>query len=103
MIDVDGQSIRINHGYPAGHWNQSVRYLINLDNQPYTPASEICSAEWCGRGNQSRLPSGVRTSTGRIAKIYPRGYRWADNCGVYYLNPQDGTPPIIEVETADCR
>ena len=101
-LEVDGQAIQINHGYPTAQWTRSVRFLVNLNNQSYTPVFNVCNKDWCGRGNQTALPSGITTSTGLIAKIFPRGYQWSDNCDVYYLNHQDGTPPIIEIETEDC-
>tara|TARA_B110000116_G_C16604366_1_gene476477 strand:- start:122 stop:655 length:534 start_codon:yes stop_codon:yes gene_type:complete len=100
---VGGTSISLYSGYPTGHWSNSLRYIVNLDAIEYSIASEICNVEWCGRGNQTSIPSGLTTTfPGRMGKIFPKGYSWNDECGVYYINHEDGREPEIGLETDDC-
>ncbi len=100
---IDGDTIFLHSGYPVGNWMRGIRYIINLDNVSFSSASAICNIEWCGRGNQTSIPSGVTVSSpGRIGKVYPEGYSWNDACGVYYINREDGSAPQIGVETSGC-
>jgi len=100
-VVVRGASIRLHSGYPVSHWVQAVRYLVNLDDVTWTPAGNVCASTWCGRGNQGSI-NGAPPISAIGAKIWPRGYTWADRCGVYYINNEDGTPPLIGVLSADC-
>jgi MSHA pilin protein MshA len=100
-ITVNGAGIRLHSGYPVSHWVQAVRYLVNLDDVTWTPAGDVCASTWCGRGNQGSI-NGAPPISAIGAKIWPRGYTWADRCGVYYINNEDGTPPLIGVLAADC-
>ena len=93
MADIGGVRMQLHSGYPTGNWINGIRYIINLDTVDFSQPATICDADWCGRGNQVRLPSGIRTTLpGRIGKAYPRGYSWNDECGVYYINHEDGVP-----------
>jgi len=104
VISVADNTINLHSGYPTGHWMFSIRYLVNLDHINFTPdPNEVCKDEWCGRGNQHSIPSGKTTTLlGQIVKIIPNGYRWNDQCGVYYINHADGRGPEIGVEKDDC-
>ncbi|TXR54329.1 pilus assembly FimT family protein [Reinekea thalattae] len=101
-IEINGAAITIHSGYPIGHWMYSMRYLINQDSVVFLTAAKVCELEWCGRGYQKITPSGVRSTEGRIVKVYPYGFSWNDECGVYYVNHQDGREPVIGLETDDC-
>lgn len=102
-IQLGGASISLHSGYPIGNFMQGFRYIINLDAVNFSKASAVCNVEWCGRGNQNSIPSGTKTtSTGRIGKVFPKGYSWNDECGVYYVNHKNGTTPEIGLETDDC-
>ncbi|MFV0574111.1 MAG: type II secretion system protein [Vibrio sp.] len=102
-ITVDNATIDIHSGYPQGTWVNSIRYIVGLDNVNFSKPNERCRRDWCGRGNQLRTPSG-KTSTrpGSIVKIYSNGFRWRDECGVYYINHADGREPEIGIESKDC-
>ena len=106
QIVLDGNTIRLHSGYPIGNWFYGFRYaVINTSNVTYTSsASSICNKEWCGRGNQTQIPSGAVSTTypGLVGKVYPRGYSWNDQCGVYYVNYADGREAVTGLETADC-
>jgi prepilin-type N-terminal cleavage/methylation domain-containing protein len=101
---VGSASISLHSGYPIGKWEAGIRNIVNLDAvAATTDATTICNVEWCGRGNQTSIPSGVTTTaSGRVGKVYPKGYSWNDECGAYYLNHADGREPEIGVETDDC-
>ncbi|QFI39076.1 prepilin-type N-terminal cleavage/methylation domain-containing protein [Moritella marina ATCC 15381] len=102
--DIDGVNMQLHSGYPVGNWINGIRYIVNLDAINFSQSATICDADWCGRGNQVRLPSGITTTQpGRIGKVYPRGYSWNDKCGVYYINHEDGRPAVIGLETEDCK
>ncbi|GLP95140.1 type II secretion system protein [Paraferrimonas sedimenticola] len=102
-ITEGNASISLNSGYPVANWMDGIRYIVDLDVINYSGAADVCDVDWCGRGNQTSIPSGVTTtSPGRIGKVYPKGYSWNDQCGVYYLNHEDGRTPEIGLETADC-
>ena len=100
---VGSASISLNSGYPVGNWVAGFRYIVDLDAVNFSSASAICNVEWCGRGNQTSIPSGVTTtSPGRMGKVFPNGYSWNDECGVYYINHENGSEPEIGLETKDC-
>lgn len=100
-ITVTGATIALHSGYPVSHWMQAVRYMVNQDTVVWTPAGTVCEATWCARGNQTSL-AGAPPVTGRAAKIWPRGYAWGDRCGVYYINNENGEPPLVGILDADC-
>lgn len=103
-LTIDGINISLNSGYPIGNWTNGIRYIVNLDTVVYSPSDAICEVDWCGRGNQTSIPSGKTTSLpGRIGKVYPRGYSWGDECGVYYVNHANGSKAEIGLETKDCK
>ncbi|GIC77736.1 Tfp pilus assembly protein FimT/FimU [Moritella sp. F3] len=104
-LSIDGINILLHSGYPVGNWMNGIRYIVNLDTVEFSKDNAICTTDWCGMGNATTIPSGIISTTypGRIGKVFPRGYRWSDQCGVYYLNHQDGTPAIIGLETEDCK
>ena len=99
--DIGGVIIRTNSGYPIANFNTSIRYLINLDTAEFTASTTVCDVDWCGRGNQTSGPGGL-TTTGRISKLFPRGYTYNDQCGVAYINDRDGTEPRIIIQTSEC-
>lgn len=102
-ITLDGASVSLNSGYPIGHWSYGFRYTVNLEGLTYTAAGDVCTREWCGTGNQTSIPSGKTTiSPGMMGKIYTKGYRYSDQCGVYYINHANGTAAEIGLETDDC-
>ena len=102
-IVIDGNTIALHSGYPVGAWIGAIRYLINKNNQANSTTSAICGVDWCGRGYTQSIPGGISTSgNGYIVKIYPKGYSYNDQCNVYYLNPANGRPPILGIQTADC-
>lgn len=102
-ITVGSASISLHSGYPVGNWDAGIRYIVNLDAVNFSSASAKCDVEWCGRGNETSIPSGITTiSPGRIGKVFPKGYSWNDQCGVYYVNHEDGREPEIGLATSDC-
>lgn len=100
-LSVTGASIALHSGYPVSHWVNAMRYMTNLDTVTWTPDGIVCQAAWCGRGNQPSIP-GAPPAAVIAAKIWPRGYRFEDQCGVYYINDQNGRPPQIGILSADC-
>ncbi len=104
-IDMgDGRTLRVHSGYARAHWNQTVRYMLNLDATSFSPANQVCVRDWCGRGNQRSVQTdaGLITTPGRAAKVWPRGSRWNDRCGVHFINHEDGRPPEIGISTSGC-
>lgn len=100
-VTVEGASIQLHSGYPRGNWVRAIRYLVRLDDQTWTRPGRICTQPWCGRAFQRSVP-GAPAFTGRGGKVWPEGYQWSDECGVFYINNEDGTPPLIGVIDADC-
>ena len=92
-LDFDGGSISLNSGYPIANWMNGIRYIVNLDDVNFSTENQVCDVEWCGRGDQTSLPSGISTTTGRVGKVIPKGYTFNQACGVYYLNHEDGRAP----------
>lgn len=101
-LDVGGVTISLHSGYPLGNWENGFRYIVNLDDVNFSNALDVCNTQWCGRGNRTRIPSGLTTTTGRMGKIFPKGIRWIDECGVYYINHENGSAAEIGLETKDC-
>lgn len=102
-VTSNGVTILTHSGYPTANWVNSVRYIIDLDDQNFTAAGTVCPTEWCGLGNQSSSPGGSSVnSPGSLAKVYPRGYTFNQECGVVYINRHDGNRPEVVLETDDC-
>lgn len=102
-ITIGSATISLHSGYPVGNWMAGIRYIVDLDAVNFSSATAKCTSEWCGRGNQTSIPSGVTTtSPGRIGKVFPKGYSWNDECGVYYINHENGSAVEIGLETNDC-
>lgn len=103
-VTVNGTNITMYDGYPTGHWQNSMRYIPGLDDVSYSVNSDdVCELDWCGKGNQTSLNSGVSTSSPVvIGKVFPRGFSFNDQCGVYFINNRDGAKPQIALETTDC-
>jgi len=99
-----GDIIQIHSGYPVGFWNSSIRYVIGLDDVAFlSDYDTVCAADWCGNGDNIFIPSGMSVvRPARFVKIIPRGYTYRDECGVYYLNREDGSGPEIGIESAEC-
>lgn len=95
-------NMEIKGGYPSPSWNNGLKHAINKSHMTWTPLTTTCAEEWCAIGGQASLPSGVSISTGSAVKIAPKGYRLNQQCGVYYINPVNGTLPVVGVETTDC-
>jgi MSHA pilin protein MshA len=94
-------TISLHSGYPTGYWQGSMRYIAGLGTVNYS--TRLSDLEWCGRANQQSLPSGVKpTLPVVIGKVFPKGYSYNDQCGVYYINNLDGSKPDINIETSDC-
>lgn len=100
-ISVEGANIQLHSGWPRGHWVRAIRYLLRLDNVSWTPPGEICQQTWCARAFQNSVP-GAPAFSGRGGKVWPQGYEWSDLCGVYYINNEDGSPPLIGVTDVEC-
>lgn len=100
-ITVEGANIQLHGGWPRGHWVRAIRYLVRLDNVSWTPSGQVCQQTWCGRAFQNSVP-GAPAFSGRGGKVWPQGYQWSDHCGVYYINNENGTAPLIGVIDADC-
>lgn len=103
-VDANGVTFATFDGYPTANWVNSVRYLIELDDQNFTPATTVCPTDWCGLGNQKTSPTvtSALSGTGILAKVYPRGYTFNQECGVVYIDRQNGSRPEILLETDDC-
>jgi len=95
ILNVNGVSIELHSGYPIGSWKKALRYVLDLDNVGSTP--DICDIDWCGKGGVIDTVTQARRAT-----IFPRGYKFDDQCAVFYLNRADGTKPEIGVETNGC-
>lgn len=101
-LTLSNGTVKLFAGYPIANWMQGIRYIVNLDDVRFSRSTAVCEVEWCGRGNQRSIPSFNGRITGRIGKVIPKGYSWADECGVYYWNALDGSRPQIGLETEDC-
>ncbi len=104
-LALDGSvDINLYNGYPTASFIDAIRYTVRLDDiSQLNSTSEVCEVDWCGKGWETILPSGITTTDpGRVAKIVPKGYSFGDLCGVYYVNHIDDTIPITGVETSEC-
>lgn len=99
-VTVSGANIEIHSGYAIANYTRAVRYLMNQDDVGFSNRGTVCNSEWCGRGNQRSVPGYGSVASGLGAKIWPREYTWEDSCGVYFINLENGTPPIIGAATS---
>lgn len=104
IVTESGTDIVIHSGYPTGHWDNSMRYIPGLDDVEHADKrTTVCEIEWCGKGNQNNAPGGITVSgLVKVGKVFPKGYSYNDECGVYLINYLDGEKPVIEIQTADC-
>lgn len=100
---IEGRNISIFAGYPTAHWNNAFRYLLDADTAgTYTPRNNECiSFEICGVGNQKSAP-GLAPFSGNIVMIWLEGFRLVDLCYFYYIQPEDGSEPVIDKITTGC-
>lgn len=98
-INVDNTTITTHSGYPGSVLDGFAR-TVNLEIE-FTGG--VCDQDWCGLGNQSQIPSGdvILTDT-HVGKLFTEGFSYNDQCGVYYVNREDGSSPEVGIETADC-
>ncbi|BDY04795.1 hypothetical protein F0521_18360 [Ferrimonas sp. YFM] len=103
-VTQDGTTITLHSGYPTGYWQNSMRYIAGLDTVDWSATNDtVCTGDWCGKGNQTYLSSGITTTSPVvIGKVFPEGYSYNDECGVYYINYLNGARPVVGLETADC-
>ncbi len=98
-LTVGDTTIEINSGYPRAILDGFVR---TVDLEIVFTGGE-CDEEWCALGNQNAIPSGDVTLTGtHVGKLFTQGFSYTDECGVYYVNREDGSDPEVGIETADC-
>lgn len=99
----DSISIPSHSGYPISVWSTSLSFVVGLEAQAFSGASEVCEDDCCAKGNQTSANTDEAiTITGRITKIFPRGYTFQDLCAVHYVNNTDGSAPIIGISTSGC-
>lgn len=98
-VEVSGETITTHSGYPDARLNGFVK-AVNLD---ILFTSGVCVDEWCGLGNRTTVPSGISiTGDARAGKLFLSGYSYSDQCGVYYINREDGSAPEIGIESSEC-
>lgn len=105
-LTTGGVDILLESGFPTGDWVLSMRYIPGLDDVAKISGGNnvICDIEWCGKGNQTSISSGITTSGDVvIGKVFPEGYSFNDQCGVYLINNLDGNKPLIAIESDDCE
>lgn len=102
ILTIGNAEIHLHSGYPTGNWQNGIRYIVGLDNVDFIPRGTVCRTDWCGTGNQRTTPSNISAGEGRVGKVYTKGFSWDDQCGVYYVNREDGSEPEIGVELQDC-
>lgn len=102
-ITIDDAVIKLHSGYPVANWINGIRYIVNLDAVYFSEPDDICDVDWCGRGSRHIIPSGIEApDPGEIGKVFPKGYSFNDECGVYYRNNADGSKSDIGLETKGC-
>lgn len=98
-VEVSGDNITIHSGYPDARLNGYAK-AVDLD---ITFTGGVCEDEWCGLGNQTTIPTGISiTGDARAGKLFTKGYSYSDECGVYYINYEDGSAPEIGIESSEC-
>jgi MSHA pilin protein MshA len=99
----NGNIVSIQSGYPIASWNNGVRYILAKDTVVNTSSSTECSESICAYGNQNRISGDPSvTVSGSAAFVFLSGYTGNDGCIAYYVNNQDGNPPITGVVTSGC-
>ena len=99
-IDVGNDSINLSDGYPTASWSTSLQFMIELDEVVNIGDQETCETSWCATGLRDGIWDGPSTPTAeaKVAKIYPKGYRLNDQCGIYYMHKADGSVPEIGIQ-----
>lgn len=106
QLEVNNTQVRVRGGYMDGHWNLSIRRVLNLGQDiDFTNRNAICSINTlCGVGNQRNAPGLPISTTGNtgLALFWQQGRRLADLCYAYYYNPHDGNAPSIGIVDQGC-
>ena len=105
ILTVGDADIVLESGFPIGNWILSMRYIPGLDEVAKISGGRnaICDIDWCGKGSEDSISSGIVTSGDVIiGKVFPEGYSYNDECGVYLINNLDGNRPEIAMETDEC-
>ena len=110
-LTIGSNTVKIEGGYIAGHWNDSWRYAIELSKEVgFTRKNSVCTThEICGVGNQRRVPGlPITTNQRGVVAIWLEDFSLSDGCYVYYYNPNtpnnsdDTVPPTIGTVTTGC-
>ena len=106
QLDIDGTQVRIRGGFLDGHWNLSIRAVINLGQDiNFTNINAECTVNTiCAVGNQTNAPGLPIATLGNqgLALFWQRGKRVADRCYAYFYNPHDGSEPQIGIVDEGC-
>lgn len=103
-LDINGASVQFHSGFPDGHWNNAIRYILDISTKSgYTRTGDRCTQHrLCGVGNRTSIPTITGTVGGLGVIIWPEGYRINERCFVYYYNRHDGSYPIIGLVDTGC-
>ncbi|MFC4701154.1 type II secretion system protein [Glaciecola siphonariae] len=98
----DGNYAILENGYPVGDWTQGVRHLVNIEWGAFN-SDRVCEEAICAYGYQRSIPGKADlTITGYAAVVYLKGYKDRTACLAYYINNEDGSPPIAGTSTDEC-
>lgn len=107
-VDYAGETVPLDSGYPRANLG-----TLNLILDIKTPTtwttywnsnSQECTFDdFCmvGTLNINQAPSTPGFTNGNGVYIWPNGYI-LDSCFVYYVNPEDGTEPLVGSITDGC-
>jgi len=106
-VDYAGNTVTTRFGYPRAVWQQGVWKVLNIDASQATHLfTDTCTGnEFCGAGNvrfDDAAFSGLGLVSGRVSVIWPIGTTIAENCFVFYNNPNTGKTPVVGAVTTGC-
>lgn len=106
-VDYGINTVTTRFGYPRAVWQQGVWKVLAIDASQATHLfTDTCTGnEFCGAGNvrfDDAAFSGLGLVSGRVSVIWPIGTTIAENCFVFYNNPNTGKTPVVGAVTTGC-
>lgn len=111
VMTINGQPIQFFGHYPEANWGNSLRYLLQLDQDisftTSTNGTVVCTQPLCAVGNfrsNYGLSGEDAGDDGRNVRIWPEGYSEVDQCYAWYHNGSNRTSKRVKwgANTSGC-
>lgn len=82
---ISGDTVQMAGSFPTAQWNATFYALVNDSGRFDTGGTDVCTADWCTRGNVGSL--GITgADNGQNMQVWPKGTSRTSNCYAWYHN-----------------